>query len=153
MIPIIESFYGRWAFLSHFYPSVLTYEGIVYPTGEHAYNAAKTLDRVKRYEIAEAATPAKAKKMGRAVELRPLWKEALRYEVMRDVLRAKFTCRPGRVQALLSTGDAVLIEGNYWHDQHWGNCRCGRPQCTKPGLNVLGLLLMELRYELAQEEN
>ena len=153
MTPIIESFYGRWAFLSNFYPSPLVWEGITYPTAEHAFNAAKTLDRVKRYEIAEAATPAKAKKMGRAVDLRPRWESFYRYVVMRDVLRAKFTCHPGRIQALLSTDDAVLIEGNRWHDQHWGNCRCGRPKCAEPGLNFLGFMLMELRAELAQEEN
>jgi len=148
---LINGFYGRWVFLSNFYPSVLTWEGITYPTAEHAYNAGKTASRALRYVIAEAADPAKAKKLGRNLELRPDWERA-RYQVMRDVLRAKFACNPLRVEALLSTGDAVLIEsqsvGDRWHDQHWGDCYCGRPACVEAGANHLGWLLMELRANL-----
>ena len=25
-------------------------------------------------------------------------------------------------QQLIDTGDAMLIEGNWWHDNYWGNC-------------------------------
>jgi predicted NAD-dependent protein-ADP-ribosyltransferase YbiA (DUF1768 family) len=82
------------------------------------------------------------------VDLRPGWDETVRFEVMASVLRAKFTCRRERVAALLSTGNAELIEGNRWHDQTWGDCRCGRPACATPGANHLGRLLMELRTDL-----
>lgn len=149
---MINSFYGRWAFLSNFYPSPLTWEGITYPTAEHAYNAGKTTNRARRWALAEAADPTKARKLGRNLELRPGWEE-VRYEVMREVLRAKFTRNPQRVAALLSTGDAVLIEGqsvgDRWHDQHWGDCYCGRPKCAPPGANHLGWMLMGLRAELS----
>lgn len=145
---IIHSFYGRWAFLSNFYPSPLAWEGITYPTAEHAYNAGKTTNRAARYVIAEAPTPALAKRKGRALELRPNWDLQVRYEVMREILWAKFTAHPGRIDALLSTGDALLVEGNRWHDQVWGDCYCGRPQCLEPGHNHLGWMLMELRAQL-----
>lgn len=148
---IINSFYGRWAFLSNFYPSTLVHEGITYPTAEHAYNAAKTLNRVSRYEIAEANHPAKAKRKGRALDLRPGWEESVRYDAMADVLVAKFTANPQRTEALLATGDAVLVEGNWWHDQHWGDCYCGRPKCFNPGANNLGFMLMDLRALLLEE--
>ncbi len=145
---MINSFYGRWAFLSNFYPAVLTWEGITYPTAEHAFNAGKTSTRHLRYALAEAATPQKAKQSGRNLELRPDWETEVRYQVMREVLRAKFTCHPGRIAALLTTGDAVLVEGNRWHDQVWGDCYCGRPKCAEPGSNNLGFMLMELRHQL-----
>jgi ribA/ribD-fused uncharacterized protein len=145
---IINSFYGRWAFLSNFYPSPLTWEGIIYPTAEHAFNAGKTAVRWRRYALAEAATPQKAKRSGRTLELRPDWNTDVRYRVMREVLHAKFTCHPGRIAALRSTGGAVLVEGNRWHDQHWGDCYCGRPQCAEPGDNHLGWMLMALRTHL-----
>lgn len=48
---------------------------------------------------------------------------------------------------LLETGDAELIEGNYWHDNTWGQCYC--PRCkNKIGENHLGKLLMKIRESL-----
>jgi predicted NAD-dependent protein-ADP-ribosyltransferase YbiA (DUF1768 family) len=38
---MIDSFKGRWSFLSNFYPSKITYKGITYPTVEHYYVAQK----------------------------------------------------------------------------------------------------------------
>jgi ribA/ribD-fused uncharacterized protein len=112
----ITQFRGPYAFLSNFHPAVLIWEGITYPTSEHAFNAGKTLDQVTRQAIADASTPKQAKAMGRSVKLRPLWDTSVRYQVMEEVLWAKFTCHPLRIKALLDTGDAELIEGNTWHD-------------------------------------
>lgn len=147
--PTIDSFRGRWAFLSNFHPAPMMWSGILYPTSEHAFNAGKTLDDEQRYWIADAPTPREAKRRGRTVELRQGWDERVRFEVMASVLEAKFGCHPGRVAALLSTGGAVLVEGNTWHDQVWGDCRCGRAACLPAGANHLGRLLMELRARLA----
>lgn len=144
----ISNFHGPWGFLSNFHPSFLVWEGVQYSTGEHAYNAGKPLDPAERFRISCALTPGTAKRMGRALPLRPDWDKTARYDVMWDVLWAKFTCHPRRIDALLRTGDAYLSEGNTWHDQHWGNCLCARPACTPPGGNHLGRLLMELRSTL-----
>lgn len=149
---MIDDFRGRWAFLSNFYPAPLIWQGIKFPTAEHALHAGKTNDRGLRNAIAIASTPRLAKKMGRRlIDLPDTWDTFTRYRVMAEVLRAKFTAHPGRVQALLSTGSAVLVEGNYWHDQHWGDCRCGRPACRTPGGNHLGWGLMALRELLEGE--
>jgi ribA/ribD-fused uncharacterized protein len=121
-----------------------------YATAEHAFNAGKTLYPSHRQWIAGAPSPGEAKKRGQRVALRPDWDVRVRYEVMAEVLRAKFT-GPGPVAALLSTGDAMLVEGNRWHDQHWGDCRCGRPACRETGENHLGRMLMERRAELQPE--
>lgn len=109
---------------------------------------AKTLDPAQRQKIAQAPTPREAKLLGRSVQLRPEWDKRVRFEVMKNVLYAKFACHPTRIEALLSTGLAVLQEGNTWHDQTWGDCFCGRAACEEPGANYLGLMLMELRDEL-----
>jgi ribA/ribD-fused uncharacterized protein len=147
---VIDDFRGRWSFLSNFHPSPLVWDGGRYPTAEHAFNAGKTLEPERRRLIAQAASPREAKKRGRSVPLRPGWDERVRYEVMAAVLQAKFT-GAAPVAALLSTGDALLVEGNRWHDQHWGDCRCGRTACRGAGENHLGRLLMELRAELAAQ--
>lgn len=151
MSAVIDQFRGEWAFLSNFHRAPLTWEGITYLTSEHAFHAGKTLDRDERWRISQASTPKEAKAFGRQVKLRPLWDMSVRYQVMGEVLRAKFTCHPGRIDDLLSTGDAVLIEGNTWHDQHWGDCRCALPRCAKPGTNHLGRMLMQLRTELTRK--
>lgn len=148
--PTISSFTGTWAFLSNFYLAQVFWEGYVYPTAEHAFNAGKTLDSTKRAWIRAAETPSQAKRRGRQVELRPDWDERVRFEVMYSVLRSKFLCMPERVQALLYTSDALLVEGNHWHDQTWGDCACGRKECSLPGRNHLGRLLMVVRAEIRE---
>lgn len=144
----IERFSGEYRFLSMFYPHTIRgAHGLVYPTGEAAFHGGKNPDPKVRAWIAAAPTPSVAKRRGRLVALRPDWDQH-RHVVMRAVLKAKFT-DPHLANRLLATGDAVLIEGNHWHDQYWGCCRCGRPACAEPGENWLGRHLMELRDELA----
>lgn len=53
----IDKFDNEFAFLSNFYSSPIVYEGIEYPTVEHAFQAAKTFDFDQRKMIAAAATP------------------------------------------------------------------------------------------------
>lgn len=141
---IINCFDGEFAFLSNFYESPCEFEGMVYPTVEHAFQAAKTLDQLERIEIAAARTPGQAKRMGRRVQLREDW-EAVKTDVMRKCLQSKFK-NPFLKDLLLATGDATLIEGTTWHDRCWGVCYC--PTCKGVGENRLGKLLMELREEL-----
>ncbi len=141
----IARFADEWGFLSNFFPAVLLWEGIHFPSSEHAFNAGKTLKIEDRIRIAAAPTAAEAKRIGRSVTLRPGWDEVVRYQVMAAVLRAKFTCRADRVRLLLSTGDRELVEGNTWHDTHWGVCTC---RTHGFGENHLGRLLMDLRGEL-----
>jgi hypothetical protein len=58
---------------------------------------------------------------------------------MYDLLRKKFANYPLLRKMLMETGDAILIEGNYWNDRFWGICG--------EGLNVLGILLMLVREQ------
>ena len=69
MIDIIR-FNSEYVFLSNFYPSLITIDGIKYPTVEHAYQAAKTMDRREKLAIAAARSPGQAKKIGRKSFLR-----------------------------------------------------------------------------------
>ncbi|MEU1761168.1 NADAR family protein [Micromonospora sp. NPDC005652] len=148
-LAVINNFRGRWAFLSNFHRAPLWWEGLNFPTSEHAFNAGKTLIREERVWVRDAPKALVAKQRGRKVTLRPEWDEQVRYEVMASVLRAKFTAHPGRIDALLSTGDAELIEGTTgWCDTTWGRCFC--PRHMGAGENHLGRLLMELRAELKE---
>lgn len=140
----IDSFSGEYRFLSNFWPAQVVYEGITYPTAEHAYQSAKTLDMDQRRQIAELATPSSAKKAGRALQIRPDW-EAVKLRVMEDCVRYKFSHDHELRQKLLATGDAELIEGNTWGDRFWG-------VCEGQGENHLGQILMKVRQELKTQE-
>lgn len=54
---IICKFDGKFFFLSNFFESKVEYEGITYPTVEHAFQAAKTLDNDTRKKVAAAGSP------------------------------------------------------------------------------------------------
>lgn len=145
---MIKEFAGIYAFLSNFWTSPIEFEGIVYPTNEHFFQAMKTLDPKARKAIAAAPTPGKAKQMGRNVQLRADW-EQIKEEVMLQGLRLKFKDPHLRI-SLLMTGDQELVEGNWWCDQTWGSCTCEKHKHI-PGENKLGKLLMQVRNELKEE--
>jgi ribA/ribD-fused uncharacterized protein len=135
----IYAFRDATEFLSNFYSSPIEYDGTEYPTVEHAFQAAKTLDLNQRAAIQAAPGPSEAKRLGRSADLRPDWEE-VKVDIMRELLRVKFSDTTLQ-EKLLKTGDRVLVEGNTWGDTFWGVCR-GK------GENHLGLLLMEIRSEL-----
>ena len=146
---MITEFDGKYAFLSNFFYAPFVYDGIIYPTNEHFFQAMKTLDQEKRKQIAEAKTPGAAKRMGRQVQLREDW-EQVKYTAMRVGVERKFDAHPGLAKKLIATGDAILIEGNSWHDNTWGSCLC--PKCADiAGKNWLGEILMERRKELVSD--
>jgi hypothetical protein len=144
MPQVIGHFIGEWEFLSNFYSSEIDYEGRKYPTVEHAFQAAKTLNETTRALIASAETPRKAKRMGREVELREDW-DFIRQRIMLSLLFKKFVKNSELKEKLLSTGEAYLIEGNTWHDNYWGSCDCDKCSWNEPQHNILGILLMAVR--------
>jgi ribA/ribD-fused uncharacterized protein len=138
--PRIDRFSDEYRFLSNFYPATVVYEGLTYPDSEHAYQSAKTLDRQERRRIAAQPTPADAKRVGEALKYRSDW-AAVKYQVMLDCVRDKFTRNPDLRAKLLATGDAYLEEGNTWGDRIWGVYQ-------GQGTNWLGKILMQVRAEL-----
>ena len=145
---MIDFFDGEFAFLSNFYNASCIFEGKLYPTVEHAFQAAKSLDHAERDWIAAAGSPGLAKRLGRRVNLRSDW-EKVKFDVMEECLRSKFA-DPVLKQKLLATGDEELVEGNYWHDNTYGNCSCEKCKDIV-GRNMLGNILMKLRTEFMEE--
>lgn len=138
----IDSFKNGYAFLSNFTPCEVTLDGVVYPTVENAYQAAKTLGDRDGFVV---CTAGESKALGRAVELRPDW-ESIKIITMIMLLEQKF--KPGTEFATMleETEDAELIEGNWWNDTFWGVCR-------GEGQNVLGKILMSIRRLNRQEKS
>ena len=137
---IIGTFDGEYAFLSNFYESPISIDGLLYPTVEHAFQACKSLSREERLDIANSQTPGIAKRKGRKVVLRRDWEE-VKDNVMEFCLKKKFLYCLDLKEKLLATEDATLIEGNTWGDTYWG-------VCNGVGKNTLGQLLMKVREDI-----
>ena len=141
---VIDRFYGTYAFLSNFYPVQVSLDGLTFPSVENAFQAAKCSDPADRLQFL-TLTPGSAKRLGRCASIPPDWDQR-RLEVMEALLQQKFLEHPKLGKLLAETGDAVLVEGNHWHDNVWGNCTC--PRCRGVvGENRLGKLLMKLRAQ------
>lgn len=139
----IGKFDGEYSFLSNFYPlgTPIEHDGISYPTVEHAYQACKTESPAFRQAIAVLPTAAEAKRSGRNLSVREDW-DAIKVTVMETLVVKKFLVNPDLQKRLLSTGDAVLEEGNHWKDTFWG-------VYNGVGENHLGKILMRTRARFA----
>ena len=140
-IAIIDSFRGKYYFLSNFFPAEVTYNGLTYQNNEAAFQAQKTYSKEERIEFT-TLEPRDAKRRGRRVRLRKDW-EQVKDRIMEEIVRAKFSQNEELKEQLLATGDAQLVEGNRWNDRYWGvDIRSG------VGENHLGKILMKVRSEL-----
>ncbi len=137
---VISEFKHSFYFLSNFYPVPFYYKGVQFLNAEAAFQAQKDPKRQKEFSC---LGPSEAKRLGRRVELREDW-ELVKESEMFDIVQAKFQQNPELAKKLLETGNAVLIEGNQWHDNIWGSCTCDR--CKNQGSNKLGRILMAVRH-------
>ena len=107
---MIQQFRENYDFLSNFYLCSVLFNGIIFLSSEAAFQAQKTKDPEQQKAFADLS-PAKAKSVGRSVTLRDDW-ENVKFQIMYEVCRAKFSLHPELAKMLLDTGDALLIEGN-----------------------------------------
>lgn len=144
---IINDFRGKYYFLSNFSDSKIEFNGFTYLNAEAAFHAQKNACNTYRYmmQFQDAST---AKKEGRKTKLRSDW-EQVKDQIMYEVVKAKFEQNDNLRTKLLATGDAILIEGNHWHDNYWGVCTCKKCRSkTYINSNNLGRILMRVRKEL-----
>jgi ribA/ribD-fused uncharacterized protein len=130
--------------LSNFSPHGFELDGLYWPTVEHYFQAQKFSGTDYMEKIRTARGPKAAGELGqtRKLKLREDW-EDVKESVMLKALRRKFETHADLRDLLLSTGDAPIIE-NAPSDYYWG---CGK---DGSGKNRLGVLLMQVRQELAE---
>ncbi len=144
----INSFQGEHRFLSNFWPCCIIWEGLVYPSLEHAYAASKTDDISLKKIIQSCPTPGEAKEWLEDHDIKPAvsWTIPKKLLVMEELLLIKFGGKePLLTRALMDTGNVALIEGNDWGDSFWG-------VYESMGENNLGKLLMKVRKSLFEEK-
>ena len=92
----IIQFSGKYRYLSNFWQVHIAYEGIIYPSVEHAFQAAKTVSQTDRMRIRLAPTSGEAKRLGRQVTLRNNW-DSIKFTIMHRLVKQKFS-DPGELQ-------------------------------------------------------
>ncbi|WMW82038.1 NADAR family protein [Undibacterium cyanobacteriorum] len=114
-------------------------------TMEHYFQAMKFEGTPQFEKILNAGSPKQAKDLGqsRAYPIRSDW-DQVKEEIMLLGLREKFK-NPELKALLLGTGKKILVE-NSPYDRYWGIGPNGK------GKNRLGMLLMQLRSELANAQ-
>ncbi|MBI3373764.1 MAG: NADAR family protein [Betaproteobacteria bacterium] len=141
-----EEPYGAF---SNLYRRALSLDGQTFPTAEHAYQVAKARRPEVRNWILAAPSPALLAMAAHGLyqwDIVPDWSR-IKFDRMRAVLRAKFTQHADLRELLLSTGNARLVEAGTVENavnRLWG-------EVNGKGKNMLGVLLMELREQLARE--
>jgi ribA/ribD-fused uncharacterized protein len=135
--------------LSNFSAFTLYWKGFRYDTSEAAYHAEKFMehgDTLPNYDLINTIRFApSAHEVFKIAERnkslrRPDW-DAVKVDIMREILRAKASQHEYVRRKLLATGDRELIEDS-WRDDFWG----WGP--NRNGQNMLGRLWMEVREEI-----
>jgi ribA/ribD-fused uncharacterized protein len=140
---MIGPFTGGYGFLSNFYYSFFTVDGLTYPTVEHYYQSKKAFHFEDENMIRLASSPADAKKMGRSIHMRPDFEDT-KHGVMLTGVLAKFMQSEHLRNKLVATGYEHLEEVNNWGDRHWGTV-------NGEGENWLGQILITVRNCFAHQ--
>ena len=139
--------------LSNFAAVVVSYDGRLWPTAEHAYQAAKfnggyhdSYEGRIYYNIYQAPDPLAAKRIAQEEKLaqyiRPDW-EDIKLQVMLDIKRAQVKTSPNLMSAIIEfskCGKVWLVEDSS-KDAFWGR---GEDWC---GQNMLGIIYMIIYQE------
>lgn len=169
---IISPFRGEYAVFSNFSKYPITLWDTNFPTTEHAYQWRKTIDPLDQNSVlfkeqigtskatglpvlfTIPTTASEAKAAGKNVALRPEWNEEFSIITMTEITIAKVIQHPYVKQKLQDTGESLIVEGNTWHDNFWGDCTCGlKDECKAEGRNNLGKVWMKVRTMLPDLEH
>ena len=141
-----EKPYGAF---SNLYRREIEFEGELFQTSEHAYQAGKARRTEVKKWLMQAPSPSLLAMAAHGLyywDVAPGWSRT-KFDRMRGVLRAKFTQHLDLQNMLLSTGDARLVECATVDNEVnrlWG-------EVNGVGKNMLGVLLIELRTQLREE--
>lgn len=145
----ITDFHGPHYWLDNMWLVPIQWDDqITFNAVEQGFVYFKTTNPVLREEILQIEDPYAAKAFGRSMNMRTDWDE-IKFGIMYELVRKKFDQHMDLRVKLLNTGDAVLIEGNTWDDNIWGDCICENCSHIR-GQNFLGKTLMSIRAQYVE---
>jgi ribA/ribD-fused uncharacterized protein len=138
----IHFYTPKFYVFNNFSAHVIEFRGKLYPTCEHAYQAAKCTDPDGQEAIRNARSPLQAKALAKEAykdAKDPDWRSK-KVAVVEEILRAKLAQHPEAREALRDSGQEDIVEDSPT-DYFWGEGADGT------GQNVLGKLWMRIRDE------
>ncbi len=128
-------------YLSVLSAHMVEFKGVLYPTCEHAYHCQRYSDLAIIEEIKSARSAYGAWEVSQKykVQQRAGWDDQ-KSVVMEEICRAKLAQHPIIKEALLASGDSVIVKD--YPDAFWGIGMNG------VGKNEMGVIWMKLRSEL-----
>lgn len=134
---------NRFHYLSPFSAHRIEIWGEVFPTVEHAYQAAKIKPGVERDAIKNAPSPLDAWRLGQKYKNNPDLRvsDFDKDVVMEELFCAKMQQHPDIVKVLKESGDSELLKF-IDTDYYWGTGK------DRTGQNQMGKLWMKLRDEI-----
>jgi len=139
-----------WGAFINLFRREMQFEGELFATSEHAYQAGKARKPEVRKWLMSAPSPALLAMAAHGLyywDVAPGWSTS-KFARMRQVLRAKFDQHRDLRDLLLSTGTARLVESATVDsdvNRLWG-------EVNGVGRNMLGVMLMELRDAYVSED-
>lgn len=141
----IDSFKGYFEFLSNNFLTPVYYEGILFPSISHAFQACRTTDETTKRAILNAETLFIVGKIARRIEDPEDW-NLKRLKIMEKLVRDKFRRSKELLEKLKATYPRELImtyEEESSVNLFWG--------CVKgKGQNQLGRILNKVRYDIIE---
>lgn len=113
---MIEQFQGDFRWLSNFAPVNVNLDGVVFPSTENAYQAAKCKYKEDMGQFI-SCTAGQAKRKSKLIAIRDDW-DQVKLGIMEDLLRQKFNQEPYKTN-LINTKEEHIQEGNTWGDVFW----------------------------------
>lgn len=142
-LEVIDNFNDYFDFLNNEYPCQVYYQGLIYRSVAHAYQAARSDQQHIREKIGLADTLQELYDIASKVEDPPNWQND-RLRVMEKLLRDKFRRNRDLRDKLKATGTRELIN-TYWEystsNVYWG-------VVEGKGQNQLGRLLSNIRHDI-----
>lgn len=142
----IRFFLDQYYLFSNYSALPIIYNGVKYPTSEHAYQTNKFSNNIKISTlIKNAQSPSEAKRLSIVYkkEQREDW-DNVKLSVMTEIIYEKARQHEEIRRKLLETNDAEIIE-NSMLDYFWG---CGK---NDSGQNNMGKLWMKIREEIVNK--
>ena len=134
----------RW--LSNMTYVNIEYNGLIYPSTENFYQAMKYKSQLTR-KLISTLKPHESKGYSRNNLMTNEKFEERKLDIMLYAQRKKYSQEPFKSN-LLSTGDCLLEEGNWWGDKFWGV-----DIKTREGENHLGKIIMQVREGLKNDNS
>lgn len=134
---------NEYYLFSNFSAHAVLFENKLYPTAEHAYQAAKFIDEQIKEKIRNAKSPSEAKKLSNIIykEKKNKRPPEVKLNLMYNIVKEKVLQHDDVRETLIGTENNELVEDSQ-DDNFWGSGKEGN------GQNQMGKILMKIRKEV-----